>query len=96
VCRAPSLIICPGDEHHNLQRVTRVHAPRQVGGRTFCMAGPTWSSRGSTGGARSTATAGEAGRRLPERPAPIAVGESVIKCPSLLNVLKYTCDHSCY
>jgi hypothetical protein len=28
--------------------------------------------------------------------APLAVGESVIKCPSPLNVLKYTYDHCCY
>jgi hypothetical protein len=26
----------------------------------------------------------------------LARGESVIKCPSSLNVLKYTYDHSCY
>ena len=26
----------------------------------------------------------------------VAMGGKVIKCPSPLNVLKYTCDHSCY
>jgi hypothetical protein len=26
----------------------------------------------------------------------LAQGEPVIKCPYLLNVLKYTYDHSCY
>jgi hypothetical protein len=29
-------------------------------------------------------------------PHPLAVGESVIKCPSPLNVPKDTYDHSCY
>ena len=29
-------------------------------------------------------------------PCALAAGGKVIKCPSLLNVLKDTCDHSCY
>ena len=38
----------------------------------------------------------EAPRRRASGRAALAVGEAVIKCPSPPNVLKYTCDHSCY
>ena len=44
--------------------------------------------------ASKAVAAGGAQRVHPVRPIHIAAGESVIKCPSPLNVLKGTYDHS--
>jgi hypothetical protein len=62
---------------------------------TLCKAG--WAPCGPRTAVAAAALASAAASRwASRRSAPLAAGESVIKCPSPPNVLKDTYDHSCY